>query len=424
MSTRSRLLCIPIFFAILLLAPVVQSGVLSLSAGLGYDLLSQEYFLDSIVGSGGDSLLINWSLTTDYLDDLKGLLRFKYQPLDDHRLEFRAAYDHTADFVRLRLTGDFRQTWDGQKILTTGEMEIKDRYRGESEFGDSYIRGYLRSRLTVPLDNSLNLAVQLKGDGVNFEKISTYSFNYFRVGGSVGLEKLFADYSYADIRLTVNRRTVPDSIELNYLTLGLESYGLFFHNHGELDLTASVYRKDYNRPLHQDDHFRINLRADHRWNLTNFWFSRQQFETDLILYHPDDPVNISYSQTTAALLAGLEIGSFSLAAGPMLEILDERDNEFAAGEDYTETGVRVLSDFMSPGKLFITLESTTGYRKLTAQSDLQSDFDFERLSLIGDLAIVAQMRLSFLLSGEWEWHGETTENSRLFLVSTNLMYEF
>ncbi len=403
--------------------PVSASG-LSVQAGLGYDLLSQEYFLDSATAAGPDSLIVNWALTTDYLDDLKGQLWLTYSPLADGSLELRGRYDQTAEFVRVRLGGDLSTNWQQRRLQLFGEVELKDRYHGESEFGDSYLRGYARGKLSQPLSQSLKLSLQLKTDGVQFASASTYSYNHFRLGGDISLQKLFGGFSSGDIRLTITHRRVPDSVQLNYLAVGAEAGLLAFYDRGELDLVAGLVKKDYSQEDHKDDHYRLLFEANHRFRLGRGWFSRQRLETELTLYHPDDPINVDYSEAGLALLGGIESGPYSLAVGPVFRFLDERKSEFSTGEDYAETGLQITLDCLTPGRLFASAESTLGRRNLKTESDLQTDFSFERLSLIGDLSITATLYLSLLFSAEWEWHDRPEENSRMYLLSSNLTYSF
>lgn len=420
-AARASIILLPISFA-----GLSQSSFgsdLSVTAGLGYDLLSQEYFLDSAAAAGPDSVIVNWALTTHYLDDLKGQLGLTYTPWDDDRLELRGRLDQTADFVRLRLGGNLAVDWSVRRLQCFGEVEVKDRYRGESEFGDSYVRGYARGKLSQPLNRALDLYVQLKTDGVRFASASTYSYNHYRLGADLGLQKTFGGFSYGDLRLMVDHRRVPDSVELDYLFVGAEATMLAFYSRGELDLLASLVSKDYRRPGCKDDHYRLMLEADNRLSLGRAWFSRQRIETELTLYHPDDPINVDYSQVGLFLLGGIESGPFSLAAGPVYERLEERESEFTIAEDYTETGFRASLDRLEPGRFFVSVESTLGRRNLRIESDLQTDFAFERLSLIGDYSLAAALRLSLMFSAEWEWHDRPEENSRMYLLSSNLTYE-
>ena len=56
----------------------IEAGTLDLKAGIGYDFISQEFFLDSISRSGTDSL--DFALKTDYLDDIKGRVQLTWSP--------------------------------------------------------------------------------------------------------------------------------------------------------------------------------------------------------------------------------------------------------------------------------------------------------------------------------------------------------
>jgi hypothetical protein len=84
----------------------------------------------------------------------------------------------------------------------------------------------------------------------------------------------------------------------------------------------------------------------------------------------------------------------------------------------------VDADLMMINRLFLSAESTTGLRNLKYEDDLQSDYTFERVNLIGDLKIIAGLNLNFLMSAEWEWHSNSNENSALYLLSSNLTYTF
>lgn len=397
---------------------------LTVRAGLGYDFLSQEYFLDSAALSGPDSTITAWALTTDYLDDVKGQLWLTYSPHDDGHLRIEAAYDQTPEFLRGRLSADHRFRAGKARFRLSGELEGKNRYRGTSEFGDSYLLAETRTRLSVPLSKSMNVNFQVRADGVRFESASIYNYDYYRLSARLGLDRLFEDFSLADFHLSAETRRVPDSSELCYVKIGgaLSYFGLY--GSGDLDLQAHFEKKDYQQPDGKDDHYRLEAVADHRLRFGRKWFSRQEIDFELTHFDPDDAVNVSYSRLGIAFLGGLEGIYLSLAGGPDFELLDEQEGDQPVGEDYWEVGGRVDLDYLKPGKLLASVQSILGKRNLKADAELQSDFLFERVNLIGDLTIAGFLRLNLLFSAEWEWHEREEDDCRTFLLSTNLSYTF
>ena len=59
----------------LLLSPLIaRAAELRWTANVGYDLISQEFFEDSLTLAGADSSVIEWQLQKDYLDDLQHIV--------------------------------------------------------------------------------------------------------------------------------------------------------------------------------------------------------------------------------------------------------------------------------------------------------------------------------------------------------------
>ena len=83
---------------------------LSFKAGIGYDFLSQEYFLDGMGQSGVDSLDITTALETTYLENFKGQMALRYNPYQDYRLELEGIYKQTSEEHRVRGYSNFRPT--------------------------------------------------------------------------------------------------------------------------------------------------------------------------------------------------------------------------------------------------------------------------------------------------------------------------
>jgi len=399
-----------------------KAGTLDLRAGIGYDFISQEFFLDSITRSGTDSL--DFALKTDYVDDLKGRVELTYSPFSDRRLELRPSYEQTADFLRLRLLNDFRTVLGTARFDLHSELEWKNRYRDAGDASEDYLYGYIKSGFALPVTGPLTTQIQITGEAVDFDSTTGFSYDHFRLGGKVGLTAAFEDFSGADFNLFALARRVPDSTALDYLVGGAEAAFFGFWGPVELDLSSRFERKDYNREPYQDDHYRLEFSGRDKLHLGRDFFFRQDTELDLTFYSSSDPVNRNYGRVGFAFLGGYERGVLSISLGPEFEYLYEVEKDFPEGEDYWETGARIELDLLSAAHFFGSVDNVIGYRDLKYDNALQSNFTFERLNLIGDLRIWQGLSVSALFSAEWEWHENQTENAALFLLSSNLTYAF
>jgi hypothetical protein len=392
---------------------------------LGYELLSQEYFVDTVAFSGADSVLTQWALSTNYLDDMKAQFWFDWLPWDNRRLQFRGSWDQTNEFMRGRLTGQWRAPAGGGEFDLWSEIESKQRYRGEEEFGDSYWQGWTRLKWTRPVSNKWSLVLQGRGDGVAFLRPADYNYSYYRLGAEAGVEWLVGEFSTVDARLFHYHREVPDSTDLNYLSSGIQASFFGFMDHGDLDAYARLENKDYNRPGHRDDHVRLEGQVRHNWRFgTGGWLLRQEIEYESNSYHPDDEVNFDYRRFEAAVLSGIESGVVEVALGPRYEYLSEDEDTLLTGRDYNEYSARTDLNLLSPPGWFISAESVYGRRDYEREDDYRSDYTFERLSLIADVGLGGGLNLSLLFSGEWEWHEVERDDSRIFLVTTSLTWGF
>lgn len=397
---------------------------LSVKAGIGYEFLSQEYFLDSTGNAAGDSVLENWALTTYYLDDLKARVALNYLPHDDRSVELQATYEQTDEFFRGRLATRLVTRWSQTRFDISAELDTRQRYRGTADFGDSYWQGYGRIKGTRALGNSWSLLAQGKFDGVRFENPADYNYHYYRLGGIVGLQKNFADFSAAEMTLFYTKRQVPDSSDLAYKDLGAQVVYFGFHSRGDIDAILRLQAKDYARKDGRDDYFRTELEVRHRLTFGTSWFTRQELLFESSRFSEDDLANFDYSRLKLSWTAGLQWTGTSVAVGPVFEVLAEDQDSYFDGEDYSEFGIRGQFDLILPTGTFFSVESDFGQRRYDAVADFQSNFYYERLSLIGEMGLVGDLSLDCLLSAEWEWHDVPQDNTRIYLVSSGLAWTF
>ncbi len=401
-----------------------EAAGFSYKAGIGYDFLSQEYFLDSAAQESADSVLTEWSLKTDYLDNVKGFLSFAVSPFSKRTLELTSRYEQTSDFIRLKFLSDLNTKLGKNRLDINSEIDWRKRHRGEENFGDNYIFGYSRAKLSIPSTDRLKTIIQMQGEFVQFDSVSSTSYNYYRVGGKLGIEKLFENFSFGDIGLTFTTRQVPDSTGLNYVDFGLVGSYFGFYDQGEIDFFGRLGRKDYNQVDGRNDFWRVEIDGRNKIQLSERNFAKQEVEFELTDYDPTDPVNLDYYRLEVTILAGFETAFFTAGIGPEFEALHEAKDDFAVSEDYVEIGAKIDLDYIKAGRLFLAVESVLGKRDLKDNNELITDYTFERVNLIGDLKIFKGLSLSALFSAEWEWHQIATNDSEIYLLSSSLTYGF
>ena len=406
----------------LLAAAICQNSEASnfeIKTSLGYDFISQEYFLDSVTT---DSSLSLWQLKTDYLDELRGRLSFRYWSGEKRELELQSSYEQSNELFRIRLLADWRPKLGNNKLGIITELERRDRYKGVSQFGDSYLFGYTKAFIKIPVSARLTSKIQFMSEFVRFDTTSEFSFDYYRFGPKIGLTKSFESFSFLDVNLFLVARQVPDSAELDYLNFGLDGSFFGLMAGGDIDLYARFERKDYSRADNQDDHFRFDFDGRGKINLRGSSIMRIELRSDFIFYSPDDQVNFDYSRHLLAVLAGYEKNGWGVALGPEFGLLLEQAGDLNAVENYFEIGGKIDLELLRAGRFFGSLESTLGYRNLKIEDQLQTNFVYERINTIGNFQLGGGLSLNWLFSAEWEWHELRQENSQIFLLSSSFSY--
>lgn len=401
----------------------LQSAEWDYRVGVGYEFISQEFFLDSILGA---DTLASAALKTTYLDDYKGLMTIRLIPFEDRRLELRASYEQTPEFIRNRFFGDFRTKGKSNRVKLRWELDSRQRYSGEERSGDNYLAGAFTSGLKIPAMGSTSMLwnSQFRGEFVHFGLTDEFSLGFYKLGGKIGMIKSFATYSHLEGNLFLDSRVVPDSTNLNYLSLGGELTYFGFYERTNLDFYSRVERRSYNKPEREDDFLRID--ADQRYSLKigEKLIFRQQFDGEMVVFDDAAIVNFNFVRARLNLMAGVQSDNWSFVLGPQIEFLDETELEFAQAEDFVEYGLKTDFDYLSLSGLLVSVESVTGIRNLKDESDLQSDFRFQRLMIIADARIFGDLRFSTLFSSEWEFHDQSEENNQILLLSTSLTWGF
>jgi hypothetical protein len=423
--TFSRILIAAVILSFLtVVGGKVQAGGLSWKAGLGYDYFSQQYFYDSTRYVGADSVLTRFALTSNFLNDVRGLVDLTYTSPNSRTLEIRAGYEQTPHLLRTKFQSDWRPKVGASRLDWHSEVDWRDRYDGPSTSGDTYLLGSTNVRFKIPAGASTTLWAQAQGDGVYFYDNTAYSYNYYRGGGKIGFDRLVGNLNILQVDLFALGREVPDSISLSYFSGGIESSLFGSFGRIDVDLMTRLERKEYGRADNEGNYTRFELDGRNRVRLGRSLFSRWDLTADLTHYSPGDPLNSSYERLTMALLGGYEFSGWSLAVGPEGEYLHQRLSDLLEREDYVEAGGETSVDLVRPGTIVGSLQSVTGRRNIQYQTTYLTSYSFERISLFSDWTLRNRLDLNLLASAEWEWHSNPSNNNRIYLISSSLTFRF
>ena len=425
---NSQIIKISVFFLVCAGAALADSsGHFGLRAGIGYDFISQEYFLDSLRYVDADSSLKSALLKKDYLDDKKGFVYLKYfSPTESgpglsYRLE--AGWEQTPEVYRALGWGRFEVGGVIDRLESDFRMEIKNRYKGAIELGEelAIFNGSLAYRRHW--SDFVESKVKFYGENISFDTVGSYVYNYSRYGLELAANILTENFNSIYLATTYEIRNVPDSGQLDYRLI--RGSGGYFGTFSGFRLTAdlSLENRLYEQPAGQDDYFLLSINSEAQIQIGQDYFFAPKFNLEYFNYRADDPVNDDHSLIRVGLLPGREFGSFSIALGPKLEILTVA-SDFVNDNDYLELMASAEIDYFGMGGLFFLFENQFGQRDYRQDLIYTSEFIFDRISLIGSARIFDGFNLDILFSAEWEWHEIDSDNSRLYLISTGLSYQF
>jgi hypothetical protein len=397
-------------------------GDFHLRAGLGYDFVSQEYFLDSVRHTGSDSALISTLLKKDYLDDKKGLAYFKYDPHLKGKYMLEGGWEQTPEVFRGIGNGHILVAGDKNRLEASGHFEAKRRFKGIPDIGEELTAWDGRISLARKFSKSLQVKARGFGETINFDSTGSLIFDYHRWRGDVGIDFFTPNYSNFYLICGAERRDVPDSTDLGYNAVrGVVGFMGYFLG-SDLSTEFSLESKKFGGSQNPNDYSLYSFYSNSRIPLGQVYYFKPDISLDYFNYRNDQAVNFDYLLGRGTLAVGRELGNVSLYGGPRLELLSVYSA--ISGENYLEYGLAVNLDYYLTRKLFLLFENQIGRRSYENAASFYTSFNFERLSLIGNLKVWRYLTFDILFSGEWEWHTVHSDDTRLFLLSTSLTYSF
>lgn len=401
-----------------------QHRPFAFKAGIGYDYLSQRYFLDSLAVSGPDTVLTSFALTSEYLNDLKGSMELAYRYVGTNKFDLATRLDQTQDITRVKVTSNWQALASRFALRWRNQVDWRHQFDDSSSTLGSYVTALSNLKVRRPVTGSTTLWGQAQGELTDFYGDIGTGYDFYRVWGKLGLEKAFGYSSLLSMNGFISDREVSDSTTLNYRAFGVEGSFSGLLSRLQIDLLSRWEKRDYNRTGSDDDYSRFELDSRSRVDFGRGYFSGQLLELDITSYDPSDPLNVDYSRIRWNATVGLTLGSLELAAGPDWELLKQAASSDSTTEEYLESAGLLELNLVTTRGLFLSAENRLGKRTLDQPSEYQSDFSFYELMVLGNCLLWKHVDLNLLLSSTWEWHDLDTEDNRAVLVSAGVSYRF
>ncbi|MFH2037667.1 MAG: hypothetical protein ABIJ45_14800 [Candidatus Zixiibacteriota bacterium] len=396
-----------------------DSGDFSFRAGFGYDLISQEYFLDSLVTDSLQAIL----LTKDYFNDKKGLLYITYNHDKKGDRVAEIGWEQTPELYRLlgRSHFDFKGKTD--RFDSDINFEFKNRYRGDIVEGEEYLLGNARLRYRHKISNYWESSALFKVERAVFDSIGHFAYNYTKFSGGLGLNLLTDDFNNYYILFAVEKRLVSDSSDIDYWAFKTNSGYWGSLGNGQLSADLALEIRKYNQKDEVNDYTFALFDTKYRRNIGENSFINPEIELEFYDFASENSYNQDYFLGRTRFVLGHYINDFTVSLGPEIEILSSK-NIPELDDSYTEIGLFTGVDFLLENRLTLFIDNEVGLRGFKNESDVFSNYTFERIDLIGNFKILQNLGLDLIFSGEWEWHENSDNNNRLFLVSSSLFYSF
>ncbi len=386
--------------------------------GIGYESVSQGFY--TLSADTADALTIA-TLESSTLDDLRtqGTIGLSW-----HGLVLETGLDHTPELWRYRLRSELRLRTPVLSLRAQGNLDRRRRHYGDLRSGDEYLVGNLRTRTEVRLSEMSDLWLSTSLESVEFDSTSGSVQSSQTIGGRLGYTHHFGFLSSLSISPFLQSRNVPDSSELNYQSFGLESNLLVLQERLDFDAILRLENRKYDRVGEFGDFTLIDGSLRHRLRLGGSMLQTSRTESELYLYRESDSLNLDFWQVQTRQLIGAAVGKFEFLIGPYIGWLTQVPDTSAYREDYFEYGAAIAADLVRDYRGTAGLEMTLAYRNLRYNSDYLTDFVVLRGNFIGDYRIVGNLTATLFLTSEWEWHEESSANSRISLFSGGLEYRF
>ena len=415
---------------------------LSLSAGLEYQTISQDYY-DAIIETTVDT-------TSQDLIEVKEILNRTTDQVDDAFLRTNLTYDFRTPHKKVNLISDFEISRDRflgriEGYYTRGNfskyLRLYGRFENKSPFeenkntetGYNNLLAEIKSRLK--LSSSLGLILKGSFENINYTNLprtvdttddgnviafSSYNYDYStftgRVGGELALTEIYDNlYWYFQYR----HRQVPDSAAADYDNYRINAEYSGFGDYGNLSIMTETELKDYRQSGDSDDYLALYFRTRLIYFLGHNWEGHLNYKLDRCIYRQEDLINHNNWLISPELKVLKQLNSWQI--GPLARFEMRRESvidEFS--EDYNEFAVGWALSFFSVSSFFLDSEISRGHRAYRGTDSIISDYYFWSGSILAGFEPNSRISFNLMFDSDFEDHDKQDDDTDLYFFSIGL----
>jgi hypothetical protein len=402
------------------------TSLIKFSFGLGYDNVSERYYLahyDTI--SVPSESLEALRRATEEIEEQKAIVKFDLNK--DFANHSRLSVNNRFSFSSLYLRDILKIEWDKDWLNLSNQAELKTiQDKKKVTYQTDYFTNNFDVKLKARLSPELILRFRNNLEYTEYKEDSTYTYDYYLNRAGLELDKDISSDGFLHLSYQFSKRYVPDSTLINYDRHFLDiSFDKYFGWETLLQLGNELDRKTFKKP----------------GGLDNFWEERVIFglsrrihdkmellfhnEFEVLSYDIEDEINFDYFENKFSTALDYELSyGCEIKGGPEWVTFSSLKNLYRE-YNYDQLAFSLSFDLFRSTDLWLSIEDKFGRRDYKSdENPFYTDYLLNQISLFLDGELGAHLGFNLMLSIDSEWHNSRGDNLTVFLISSELTYSF
>ncbi len=421
---------------------------LRFSTGTSYSYISQSFY-ETIADTALD---LGAQINQEYLNQPGVFLDIIANPFGDRRLQLETYLEQSSDYFRGRFNSNVTLRSSKDRFTFSSSLEIRRRSSGQVEIGDEYLLGRARAKWSHSISKRVQPFVSVRAefnslDNANLADSGLIAFGsgYERFGGQAGLGIDIGKLDRLTFSGTFEGRVVATDTSLAYQLQRFEIDYTGFLASSYYSLELSLDNRDYNISGDDNDQTWLRVAGNAQFDLGSRFAIEPRLAVEGINYRLDtSSFNLDQQRIEGQAKLLVRAGKATIGIGPRFQALTQSAGPNATSpnsatdaldsallvsvedlsEEYFETATVVSFEYFTLSSLLMTLENQFGLRDYDVENSFQTDYAFNRLSLLSTLKVAENIKLDVIGSIEWEWHDQQFDNNTFYLLNSSFRYMF